>query len=75
MAQIGLRPDNSNAGRWWLVWIEKGEVIGSLLQERSGRCQISPQGPYWSPMKSFGGKSFDTRSDALAEVSLYFRER
>ena len=75
MAQIGLRADNSNSGRWWLVWIEKDEVIGSVIQDMSGRCQIAPQGPYWSPMKSFGGKSFDTKSDALAEVSLYFRER
>jgi hypothetical protein len=75
VAQIELRPDNVITGTWWLVWVDRDEVVGRILQDGGGKCQIAPQGPHWSPMKSFGGKSYDTRSAALAEVTLYFRER
>jgi hypothetical protein len=75
VAQIELRPDNVITGTWWLVWVDRDEVVGRILQDAGGKCQIAPQGPHWSPMKSFGGKSYDTRSAALAEVTLYFRER
>jgi len=74
MARIELRPDNVSHGTWWLWWVEKGEVIGRILQAPSGRCQIAPQGPHWSPMKSFG-KAFDSPAAALAEVTQYFRQR
>jgi hypothetical protein len=36
---------------------------------------VSPQGPHWSPMKSFAGASFDSPESALAEVERYFRGR
>ena len=75
MARIEFQPDNMNSSIWWLTWVETGEVVGRILQDGNGRCQISPQGPHWSPMKSFGGKSFETKDAALAEVELYFRGR
>ena len=75
MATIRLVPDNIDARIWWLSWVEKGELIGRIVQDSSGRCQIAPSGPYWSPMKSFAGFPFDNPEKALAEVQLYFRGR
>ena len=75
MASIELQPDNMDDAVWWLKWIEAGEIIGLIRHDGDGRCQIVPQGMRWSPMKSFGGRSFGTREAALAEVMLYFRER
>lgn len=75
MASIELQPDNVSSNVWWLKWVEADEVVGSISQDSNGRCQIQPQGPHWSPMKSFGGKSFTSREAALAEVAMYFRER
>ena len=75
MAIIKLDPDNLHAGIWWMKWGEREEIIGRIIRDSSGRCQIAPLGPQWSPMKSFGGLSFDTCEGALAEVQLYFRDR
>ncbi|WP_423956806.1 hypothetical protein [Bradyrhizobium sp.] len=75
MATIELQRDNVDDSVWWLKWIEAGEIIGRIRQDGDGRCQIVPQGVRWSPMKSFGGRSFCTREAALAEVMLYFRGR
>jgi len=74
MAKIDIQPDHVDRGTWWLIWVERGEVVGRVLQDRNGRCQIAPQGPHWSPMKSFGGQ-FEGLDSALAEVSLYFKQR
>ena len=51
------------------------EETRRIIQDSSGRCHIAPLGPQWSPMKSFGGLSFDSCEGALAEVQLYFRDR
>jgi hypothetical protein len=75
MASIELRPDNVSSDVWWLRWVEADEIVGRILQDSHGRCQIQPRGPRWSPMKSFGGRSFDSREAALAEVIMYFRGR
>jgi hypothetical protein len=75
MATIILIPDNVLAHSWSINWVEQNEVIGRIVQDNSGCCQISPIGPHWSPMKSFAAFSFRSPDEALAEVSLYFRDR
>ncbi|MGA2292632.1 hypothetical protein [Bradyrhizobium sp.] len=75
MARIKLQPDNLDIGVWWLRWVDHDEIIGRILEDDEGRCRIAPQGPRWSPMKSFAGRLFRTRAAALAEVKLYFRRR
>jgi hypothetical protein len=75
MASIDLQPDNISSSVWWLKWVEADEIVGLIVQDGSGRCQIEPRGPRWSPMKSFGGRLFDTREAARAEVAQYFRGR
>jgi hypothetical protein len=75
MATIKLVPDNVSARIWWINWVEKDEIIGRIVQDGSGRCEIAPSGPHWSPMKSFAAFSFDHPNAALAEVELYFRDR
>ena len=75
MATIKLVPDNVSARIWWMNWVEKDEIIGRIVQDGSGRCEIAPSGPHWSPMKSFAAFSFDHPNAALAEVELYFRNR
>jgi hypothetical protein len=72
MATIQLRPDNIDAGIWWMKWVERDEIIGRIVQHRNGHCQIAPSGPHWSPMKSFAAFFFDSPEKALAEVELYF---
>jgi hypothetical protein len=75
MATIQLVPDNINHHIWWMNWVEKDEMIGRIVRDSSGRCQISPSGPYWSPMKSFAGFSFDHPEKARVEVETYFQGR
>jgi hypothetical protein len=75
MATIQLRPDNIEAGIWWMKWVERDEIIGRIVQHRNGRCQIAPSGPHWSPMKSFAASLFESPEKAVAEVELYFRRR
>jgi hypothetical protein len=75
MATIVLIPDNVLAHNWLIRWVERNEVIGRIVQDNNGRCQISPLGPHWSPMKSFAAFSFSNLDEALAEVKLYFRDR
>jgi hypothetical protein len=75
MATIILVPDNVLAHSWSINWVEKNEVIGRIVQDNNGSCQISPLGPHWSPMKSFAAFSFSNPDEALAEVNLYFRDR
>ena len=75
MAIIKVDPDNVLAGIWWMKWVEREEIVGRIVQDSMGRWQITPQGPQWSPMKSFGGLSFESRDAALIEVQLYFRGR
>jgi hypothetical protein len=54
--------------------VEREEVVGRIDQEPSGSCTVTPQGPYWSPMKSFG-RVFNSPLSALREVQLYFERR
>jgi hypothetical protein len=75
MATIELSPDNLDSHVRWMKWVERGEIIGRIARDFSGRCYVSPQGPHWSPMKSFAGASFDSPESALAEVERYFRGR
>jgi hypothetical protein len=75
MATIQLVRDNIETSMWWMTWVEKGEVIGSIVQDSDGRCRICPQGPHWSPMKSFAGFASETPQQAVVEVELYFRDR
>ena len=75
MATIELVPDNVDRQLWWMSWAEQDEIIGRIVQDSNGRCQITPLGPHWSPMKSFAGSSFDRPERALHEVQLYFRGR
>jgi hypothetical protein len=60
---------------WWIKWVERDEIVGRIVQDRAGHCQILPVGPHWSPMKSFAAFSFADPESALAEVELYFGER
>jgi hypothetical protein len=75
MATIQLDGDNVSALIWWMRWMERDEIIGRIVQDGTGRCEIVPVGPHWSPMKSFAGLSFDGPDRALAEVERYFRGR
>ncbi|MGJ5177488.1 hypothetical protein ACQR16_05650 [Bradyrhizobium oligotrophicum] len=75
MATIQLDPDNVHGHIRWLKWVERDQIIGRIIRNFSGRCEIAPEGPHWSPMKSFAGSSFDSPEKALAEVQLYFRGR
>jgi hypothetical protein len=75
MATIELKVDNSNSGMSWLFWTEREEIIGKVLMQANGQCRVVTQGPFWSPMKSFAGKTFNSRDLALAEVQLYFQGR
>jgi hypothetical protein len=74
VATINLRPDNLLIGVWWLVWTERNEVIGRIDGEPTGRCKIHPEGPHWSPMKSFD-RTYVSLESALHEVRLYFERR
>jgi hypothetical protein len=47
-------------------WLERNEIIGRIVQDSNGLCQIAPNGPHWSPMKSFAGFYFDSSETALA---------
>jgi hypothetical protein len=75
MATLKLDVDNVEGHIWWIKWVERNEIIGRIVHDRTGRCQIFPLGPHWSPMKSFAALNFDCPQKALAEVELYFRER
>lgn len=75
MATIQLTGDNVQSRIWWMKWVERDEIIGRIVQDNIGRCQILPAGPHWSPMKSFAAFSFDSPEKAVAEVELYFRGR
>jgi hypothetical protein len=74
VATIEARPDKMATGLWWLVWIEREETVARVEQEPGGLCRILPEGPHWSPMKSFG-RSYDGLGQALTEVRLYFQGR
>jgi hypothetical protein len=58
-----------------MKWVEKNETIGRIVEDGTGRCEIQPSGPHWSPMKSFAAFSSNSREKALAEVELYFLDR
>lgn len=75
MATIELLPHNERTGTWILVWTEHREQIGRVLAQEDGHFIVVPQGPHWSPMKSFAGNTFNTPDDALREVQLYFAHR
>jgi hypothetical protein len=75
MATIQLEPDSERPSILRMKWVERGEIIGRIVPVESGRCRIAPEGPHWSPMKSFAGFTFETSEAALAEVELYFRGR
>ena len=72
MATIALKVDNIDPDIWWLIWIEKNEVIGKIVEDGSEHWRVMPQGPHWSPMKSFAGNSFKTPQSALMEIQIYF---
>jgi hypothetical protein len=74
VAKIEIRPDTIRTDVWWLYWVEREEVVGRIDQEPSGSCTVTPQGPYWSPMKSVG-RMFNSPLSALREVQLYFERR
>ncbi len=58
-----------------MKWVEKNETIGRIVEDGTGRYEILPSGPHWSPMKSFAAFSFNSPQKALAEVELYFNDR
>lgn len=74
MATIEMRPDNIDTTRWWVLWIEREEIVARIDQDLTGTCKVTPQGPHWSPMKSIG-RVFDSPATALREVRLYFERR
>jgi len=74
MATINPRPDNVVTGLWWLIWTEREEIVARVEQDPKGLCRIVPEGPHWSPMKSFG-RSYAGLDSALSEVRLYFKGR
>ena len=75
MATIDLKPHNDSSSTWYLVWAERDEVIGKILQGEDDRYRIAPEGPHWSPMKSFASQCFENPGDARSEVQLYFADR
>jgi hypothetical protein len=75
MATFQLKADNLSSRVWWIRWLEKDEIIGRIVEDATGRCQVFPSGPHWSPMKSFAAFFFESPNHALAEVELYFHDR
>jgi hypothetical protein len=74
MATIEARPDNMATGLWWLIWIEREEIVARVERGPGNLCQVVPEGPHWSPMKSFGRPYADLEA-ALSDVMLYFKGR
>jgi hypothetical protein len=74
VATIDMRPDNEAKGLWWLVWVERDEIVARIEHDPEGLCHIAPEGPFWSPLKSFG-EAYDSPSVALDQVRLYFERR
>jgi hypothetical protein len=74
VAEIEMRPDNVEIEVFWLYWVERNEIVGRIDEEPDGRSTMTPQGPHWSPLKSFA-RSFDSRQSAFREVQLYFARR
>ena len=74
MATIEARADRVATGLWWLIWIEREEIVARVEQDPAGMCKIVMEGPHWSPMKSFG-RAFDGLDEAVREVRLYFKGR
>jgi hypothetical protein len=68
-----MRPDNIDPKLWWLTWIERSDVVAKVFQDSRGNCSVTPLGPYWSPMKSFG--AYGSPDDALEDVRRYFLNR
>jgi hypothetical protein len=75
VATIGVTPDNVLPSVWWLTWAERNEVVAKVAHVPGGQYQVIPQGPHWSPMKSFAGKLFESPLLAADEVSVYFKHR
>ena len=74
VAEIVMRPDTVRSDVWWVVWVEREEIVARIDQDPSGVCTVTPQGPHWSPMKSVG-RTFDSPANALYEVQQYFARR
>ena len=49
MATIDTRPDNVTRDVWWLMWIEREEIIGKVEQDIAGRYKIVPEGLQMEP--------------------------
>lgn len=75
MATLQLVPDHVDTHFRWIRWVERNEIIGRIVRDWDGCCRISPDGPFWGPLKSFAGSSFESPEEALAEVETYFRGR
>jgi hypothetical protein len=74
MATIDVRPDNIATGVWWLIWIERDEIIAKVEQDSGDSFKIVPEGPHWNPMKSFGA-CYVALDQAVSDVRLYFEGR
>ncbi len=74
MAELVMRPDAASTQVWWVIWVERDEVVARIERDPSGLCTVVPQGTNWSPMKRIG-RSFDSPLNALREVQLYFKRR
>jgi hypothetical protein len=74
VAELVMRPDTGRTHVWWVVWVERDEIVARIDRDPDGACTVSPQGPNWSPMKRIE-QSFDSPASALREVELYFERR
>jgi hypothetical protein len=74
VAELVMRPDTTGPHLWWVVWLEREEVVARIDQGPSGDFTVSPQGAHWSPMKRIE-RSFDSPASAFREVQLYFERR
>ena len=61
MATIELLPDNVSQRIWWMNWVENNEIIGRIVQDSGGRCEIAPSGPHWSPVLPPSPSTIPTR--------------
>lgn len=74
MAELVMRPDTGSVHVWWLIWVDRDEIVARIDRDLRGACTVTPQGAHWSPLKRIE-RSFDSPESAFREVELYFERR
>ena len=46
MATIEARADSVGTRLWWLIWIEREEIVARVEQDPAGMCKIVTEGQH-----------------------------